>query len=205
VRLEWVEVVDAVIKRETRLGGDQTGWLPQDGDEIPLPRDCYSGSPTPIGIQVFTAPHKDGIPAVSYGIYRCKSRIRPQYAGLPKHELGLLLREDIPISETYTEGILFYTGDTTIDLLRSRHAEILPKYKYMIHEVTFFGPPSDQLDESSRRKGHTHYAQLHPFICAFPETTFICVHWSLRYSKEDILGFFSTQYGGVPNNVVLWV
>ena len=87
----------------------------------------------------------------------------------------------------------------------ARHAEILPKYKYMIHEVTFFGPPSDQLDESSRRKGHTHYAQLHPFICAFPETTFICVHWSLRYSKEDILGFFSTQYGGVPNNVVLWV
>ena len=65
--MEWVGVVDAVIKRETRLGGDQTGWLPQDGDEIPLPRDCYSGSPTPIGIQVFTAPHKDGIPAVSYG------------------------------------------------------------------------------------------------------------------------------------------
>ena len=60
------------------------------------------------------------------GIYRCKSRIRPQYAGLPKHELGSLLREDIPISETYTEGILFYTGDTTIDLLRSRHESTRP-------------------------------------------------------------------------------
>ena len=45
----------------------------------------------------------------------------------------------------------------------------------------------------------------HPFICAFPDTTFVCVHWSLRYSRDDILGFFAEQYGGVPNNVVLWV
>ena len=65
--------------------------------------------------------------------------------------------------------------------------------------------PSPELDQSVRQKGHTHYAQLHPFICAFPETTFICVHWSLRYSREDILGFFNSSYGGVPKNVVLWV
>lgn len=49
------------------------------------------------------------------------------------------------------------------------------------------------------------WVQLHPFILAFPDTTFICVHWSLRYSKEEILDFFTKQYGGVPKNVVLWV
>lgn len=128
-----------------------------------------------------------------------------RYAALPKHELGALLAKDVPITEARHEGLLFYSGDTTIELLRARHADILPKYPAIIHEVTFFGKPSPELDQSVRQKGHTHYAQLHPFICAFPETTFICVHWSLRYSREDILGFFNSSYGGVPKNVVLWV
>ena len=101
--------------------------------------------------------------------------------------------------------MVFFSGDTTIRLLRERHREILPKYETIIHEVTFLGPPSDELDAAAQRKGHTHYAQLHPFVLAFPNTTFICVHFSLRYSKNDILEFFSEQYGGVPRNVVLWV
>ena len=140
-----------------------------------------------------------------YGLYRSKSRLRAECAALPKHELGALLRADVPITETYEEGLLFFSGDTTIELLRGRWAEILPKYKHVIHECTFLGPPGDELDESTRRKGHTHYAQLHPFICAYPDTTFICVHFSLRYSKDDVLAFFSEQYGGVPKNVVLWI
>ena len=177
----------------------------EDRDEIVLPRSSYSGSPTPIGVQVFHAPHKGGVPAVAYGIFRAKSRIKPEYALLPKNELGRLLRDDVDVKELYNEGVVFYTGDTTIDLLRDRWAEILPKYQYIIHEVTFYGPPSNDLDESARIKGHTHYAQLHPFVLAFPETTFICVHWSLRYSKDDILTFFRDQYGGVPSNVILWV
>ena len=176
-----------------------------DADEILLAKSGYTGSPTPIGIQVFAAPHKDGVPAVSYGIYRSKKRLKPEYAGLPKHELGALLREDVNITESYSEGMLFFSGDTTIDLLRGRHREILPKYKCVIHECTFLGEPTDALDASARRKGHTHYAQLHPFVAAFPQVTFVIVHWSLRYSKEQILDFFSAQYGGVPKNVVLWL
>jgi len=176
-----------------------------DRDELLLDRDGYTGSPTPIGIEVFEAPHKDGVPAVSYGIYRAKTRLKPEYASLPKNELGALLRDDVVITESYNEGVLFFSGDTTIELLRNRHTEILPKYKHVIHECTFLGPPTDALDAASRRKGHTHYAQLHPFIAAFPQVTFVCVHWSLRYSREEILDFFSTQYGGVPTNVVLWL
>jgi ribonuclease Z len=176
-----------------------------DGYEQLLPRECYAGSPTPIGVQVFEAPHKKGVPAVAYGLYRSKSRLKAEYAEMPKHELGALLRKDTPITESYSEGLVWFSGDTTIELLRERHTEILPKYTHVIHEVTFLGPPTDALESSTRRKGHTHYAELHPFICAFPQTTFICVHWSLRYSRDDILQFFDKQYGGVPRNVVLWI
>jgi len=176
-----------------------------DGEEVLLPRELYQGSPTPIGVQVFRAPHKDGVPAVSYGLYRAKKRLKPEYAELPKSELGALIQKDIQITENYNEGLLFYTGDTTINLLKERWEEILPKYKFMIHEVTFLGKPSSKLDESTRKKGHTHYSQLHPWICSFPETTFVCVHWSLKYSRDDVLKFFESEYGGVPKNVVLWV
>eukprot|EP00535_Pseudo-nitzschia_heimii_P005639 CAMPEP_0197191514 /NCGR_PEP_ID=MMETSP1423-20130617/23543_1 /TAXON_ID=476441 /ORGANISM="Pseudo-nitzschia heimii, Strain UNC1101" /LENGTH=611 /DNA_ID=CAMNT_0042644173 /DNA_START=75 /DNA_END=1911 /DNA_ORIENTATION=+ len=176
-----------------------------DGDEILLPKSSYTGSPQPLGVQVFLAPHKDGVPAVSYGLYRCKTRLKDEYTALPKSELGALIRKDIQITESYQQGLLFYTGDTTIDLLRDRHEEILPKYKHIIHEVTFLGQPSSKLDDSTRKKGHTHYSQLHPWICAFPDTTFVCVHWSLKYSRQDVIEFFDQQYGGVPKNVVLWI
>ncbi|KAL3904595.1 MAG: hypothetical protein SGILL_010004, partial [Bacillariaceae sp.] len=176
-----------------------------DGDEMILPRDAYQGSPTPIGVQAFRAPHKEGVPAVSYGLYRAKTRLKPEYSSLPKKQLGALIQEGIQITESYNEGLLFYTGDTTIALLKERWKEILPKYKHVIHEVTFLGKPSSELDAAAKQKGHTHYSQLHPWICAFPDTTFVCVHWSLRYSREDVLQFFEDEYGGVPKNVVLWV
>ena len=186
-----------------------------DGFRIMLPKDKYMGSPTPIGIQVFSAPHKEGVPACSYGVFRQKQRLKPEFQEMSKSEIGAFLREkraagsnedkDLSITESYDEGVIFYTGDTTITLLRERWKEILPNYKYIIHEVTFLGPPSSDLDASVRAKGHTHYAQLHPWILAFPQTTFICVHWSLRYSKEEILNWFDKNYNGVPKNVVLWL
>eukprot|EP00529_Nitzschia_sp_RCC80_P010377 CAMPEP_0113452118 /NCGR_PEP_ID=MMETSP0014_2-20120614/6684_1 /TAXON_ID=2857 /ORGANISM="Nitzschia sp." /LENGTH=759 /DNA_ID=CAMNT_0000343485 /DNA_START=213 /DNA_END=2489 /DNA_ORIENTATION=+ /assembly_acc=CAM_ASM_000159 len=150
-----------------------------DGDQVLLPRDAYQGSPTPIGVEVFNAPHKEGIPAVSYGLYRVKNRLKAEYSSLPKAEIGKLIRQDkdVQLTEPYHEGVLFYTGDTTIRLLKERWEDILTKYSYVIHEVTFLGRPSTELDATSAAKGHTHYAQLHPWICAFQETTFILVHW----------------------------
>ncbi|KAL7522875.1 hypothetical protein ACHAWX_007631, partial [Stephanocyclus meneghinianus] len=123
----------------------------RDGMRVMLPKDRYSGSPTPLGIEIFAAPHKKGVPAVSYGIFKQKQRLKKEYQGMNNRELGALLRreqqagtevrneEDFRISENYDEGVLFYTGDTTITLLRERWRQILPKYKYIIHEVTFLG------------------------------------------------------------------
>jgi ribonuclease Z len=178
-----------------------------DGDLIMLEKDAYQGSPTPIGVQVFRAPHKEGVPAVSYGLFRVKNRLKPEYSKLPKSEIGKLIRQDkdVQLTEAYHDGVLFYTGDTTINLLKDRWEEILTKYRHIIHEVTFLGRPSSDLDATTAAKGHTHYAQLHPWICAFPDTTFVLVHWSLRYSRDDILRFFEEEYGGVPKNVVLWI
>ena len=116
-----------------------------NGTRIMLSKEHYSGPPTPIGIEVLTAPHKEGVPAVSYGIFRQKQRLKAEYSGMSNSELGAILRskrdggDEVSITESYDEGILFYTGDTTITLLRERWRSILPKYKFIIHEVTFLG------------------------------------------------------------------
>ena len=65
--------------------------------------------------------------------------------------------------------------------------------------------PSAELDEYAAKRGHTHYAQLHPFISASPDTIWILVHWSIKYSRDDVEEFFRENYGGVPRNVVLWI
>ena len=101
---------------------------------------------------------------------------------MSKSELGALLRtkrsagsneQEISITESYDEGVLFYTGDTTITLLRERWRDICRVYKYIIHEVTFLGPPSSDLDNSVQKKGHTHYAQF-IFVLSPIQPSFVC-------------------------------
>ena len=110
----------------------------------------------------------------------------------------------LEVSEAVKEPTLFYSGDTTIGLLEARSSEILA-YRYIIHECTFLGEPTAELDEYARKRGHTHYAQLHRYICAAPNTVWVLVHWSVRYSRQDVEDFFEDKYGGVPRNVVLWI
>ena len=98
-----------------------------DESRIMLSKDKYMGSPTPIGVKVFCAPHKQGVPANSYGIFREKQRLKEEYQGMSKSEIGAVLRtKRVSITESYDEGILCYTGDTTIQLLRQRWKEICP-------------------------------------------------------------------------------
>ena len=54
-------------------------------EQVLLPKEAYAGSPTPLGVQVFDAPHKRGIPAVAYGVYRVKRRLK-QECGAPPLE-----------------------------------------------------------------------------------------------------------------------
>eukprot|EP00965_Chrysotila_dentata_P208829 6184930-Pleurochrysis_carterae.AAC.3 len=174
-----------------------------DGDVVELPKHAYLGRDG-LCVEALRATHKD-MPALSYGIFRKTKKLKPEFAA-QRHRIKQLLKESpgIELTEIVNERLLFYTGDTTIELLEQHAAHIL-SYKYIVHECSFLGPPSKKLDQYALQRGHTHYAQLHPYICSAPNTTFILVHWSIRYSREDVEAFFEEQYGGVPENVVLWI
>ncbi|KAJ8604099.1 hypothetical protein CTAYLR_001754 [Chrysophaeum taylorii] len=153
-----------------------------------------------LSVRVFGATHK--VPAVAYGLYERRKRLDPAYAGADPE---FIKRNREQITHYYEDGLLFYSGDTTIGMLETNELEILGEFRYVVHECTFLGIRPDDDDQRAAATGHTHYAQLHPFICRHPNTTFILVHFSTRYSKEDVLNFFDSNYAGRPSNVVLWL
>lgn len=167
------------------------------GDDLDL-----SVASRDLGVRVYRATHKPGVPSVAYGLYRRKRRLKPEFAGASPEYIKAH-REDC--IQVYRDAMLFYSGDTTIDMILGNPA-ILEEYPYVIHECTFLGDPDDpNLERTCAATGHTHYAQLFPLVCAHPATTFVLVHFSTRYTKQDVLGFFERAYGGLPQNVVLWI
>jgi len=177
------------------------------GQSFQLQRSAHLGPP--LSVEVFDTPHKPNVPTCSYGLYRTKKRLKPEYNNATQdfikknRDLATYLVKDY---------LLFYSGDTTIRLLESHHdgTHILKNYKFIIHECTYLGAhhTDGDLDKITQRctdSGHTHYLQLHPIISAHPHITFILVHFSTKYSRSDVHNFFTSNYGGVPPNVVLWI
>ena len=89
---------------------------------------------------------------------------------------------------------LTFTGDTTITLLREQWKKIVPHYRWIIHEVTFLGTPSTDLDTQVMSKGHCHYAQvglsliIHSSVrlTAAGVGVFIATPVDLRLSKDEL-------------------
>lgn len=167
----------------------------REGDDVVLSKE--------IGVHVYRATHKPGVPAVAYGLYRRKKRLRRAFIGSSPEYIRDHRDE---VVEHYKASFLFYSGDSSISMLHT-HPNILSEYKYIIHECTFLAadPDDPALQATCEATGHTHYAQLFPLICDNPQTTFILVHFSTRYSRHDVLTFFDSNYGGIPHNVVLWI
>jgi len=74
-------------------------------------------------------------------------------------------------------------------------------------ECTFF---CNETVDRANRDGHIHWSQLEPYVVSHPETTFVLIHFSLRYSEEEVHQFFDglTTRENNPislKNVVLFV
>jgi len=171
----------------------------EPGDSFLLPKHAHVGPP--LGVDVYRARHKDGVPALSYGLYHARRKLKPEFADVKPAELKLLDRD--AVTHLVKDYLIFYSGDTRAELL-AEEPDVLANYKFIIHECTFVGTDLPALDAQCAATGHSHYLRLHPFILAHPDTTFILAHFSTRYSRADVLDFFYDAYGGVPHNVVLW-
>lgn len=76
----------------------------------------------------------------------------------------------------------------------------------IIVECSFLGAggmSEQQSEEEAISRGHVSWAQLRPVVLNSPGTTFVLVHFSERYTDDQIREYFWKKE--MPRNIVLWL
>lgn len=127
------------------------------------------------------------VPTRGYGLIRNIDKLKPEYLHLTKDEIIKLKNQKIEITHKVYEKILSYLTDTTIDVFNNK--EIL-EYPNIMVECTFLYE-EEQLKPDRGR--HITWNQLKPIVIQNPNITFMLIHFSMRYSNEDLITFFNEQ------------
>jgi len=93
-----------------------------------------------------------------------------------------------------------FLGDTTHKVFETS-PEIL-EYPVVIVECTFL---LDEHVSAAEPSGHMHWKFLSEIAGKHKKTTFVLIHWSMRYKVEDIRKFFNDLPGGCPSNIYPWI
>jgi len=136
------------------------------------------------------------VECIGYGLSEIRNKLKNEYNKLSSIELANLKKNNIQIIEEILYPILFFCGDMNYTSLL-----ILPfnSYPYFIIECTFF-----QLEHiyDARSKKHLHIVDLIPYFQKYINTIFILIHFSCRYTKNQI-NEYKKKYNF--SNVIYWI
>lgn len=147
-------------------------------------------------VEVFNCYHS--VACVGYGFLQTKKKIKPEYVGLEGKQLGALRKQGIQIDSLYESPMFAFMGDTTAQFyadqaeLEKEGKESVFRYPLIMTECTFLGIHEDDKQRAEKTK-HTLWTELKPFIESHPDITFVLIHFSHRYSEEDIRSFFAKE------------
>lgn len=128
------------------------------------------------------------VPSIGYAIREKRSKLKPEYHGMPGAEIAKLRKSGVQVSENLLVPFFVFLGDTSVKVFQD---EYIFQFPYVICECTWiFG--EDEL-ERTEVDGHVHWDLLWPIVQSHPNTHFILTHFSLRYSVEEIVDFLETE------------
>jgi ribonuclease Z len=136
------------------------------------------------------------VPCVGFGLSKRVKRLLPEFQNKTGQELGQLRKLGTTLDEYITVPMILYLGDTDIRVMSDPRIFTFP---IVIVECTFLHV--DELERATMTQ-HIHYRHLAPYLLQYPEVTFILIHFSLRYTEEEIHTFFKDQN---HQNVILWI
>jgi ribonuclease Z len=136
-------------------------------------------------------------PTVGYGLTEIKNKLKQEYVGMEGKEIGLLKKQGIEITKKVEDHVITYLCDTTHNVFND--TEVF-KYKHIVIECNFL---YEEHKQDARDKAHMHWSNLYPVVKAHPKNTFILVHFSFRYTNDQIQKFFSKKKD--LDNVVIWL
>jgi ribonuclease Z len=177
------------------------GWLNthvthgmKPGDVVPLRRLKNS-----IFAEAFACDHT--VPCLGYVFKTLSQRLRPEYQSLDGQELRQLREAGVEITSPHCTPFLAFLGDTTTEPFLKEPQWLKDGIPVVITECSFLYP---EHTEQGRRTKHTVWADLEKVVRRWPKTTFVLMHFSLRYSDEEIRRFFKDMEHP-PSNILVWV
>jgi ribonuclease Z len=194
VPAERVDAVRAFIKADAELDTCEPTEYHLHGVRAGDVLVC-DGQLSQWSVRVFHCTH--AVPCVGYAFDRTSHTLAPQYVGLPGADLQALRKGGVCVTQPVSRPRFAYVGDTSIRVFADN--PWLLSYPIVIVECTFL---TAEHDDRCARDGHISWPQLQPFVAAHPATTFVLIHFSLRYSAASVREFFAQHAADLPNVVV---
>ncbi|KAL0933883.1 Nuclear ribonuclease Z [Colletotrichum truncatum] len=164
----------------------------KDGDVVPL-RKVKGMSAT-----VFQCDHN--VPSVGYLFSTTTHKLKPEYTSLPGPELKNLRQSGVELTAPVTTPVFAFLGDTTASTLAAEPEWLKQGIPVVITECSFL---YDEHDAQAEKTKHTKWKDLEKVVRKWPKTTFIIIHFSMRYSNKDVVNFFN-GLDDPPKNIVVW-
>lgn len=136
------------------------------------------------------------VPCVSYGLSEIRTKLKPEYHGMSQTEIESIKLSGVEITTKIEVPQLCFVGDTDDRIFTH---PILEKFPTIIIECSFLYPEHAKHAKDDK---HMHYDKLYPYIQSHPEITFILIHFSSRYTDEEINEFFKDKK---LENMIIWV
>lgn len=141
------------------------------------------------------------VPCLGYVFCMTTNRLKPEYSSVPGQELKTLRQSGVEITAPHTTPIFAFLGDTTAATLAAGPSWLEEGIAVVITECSFLY--EEHRDQAVKTK-HTFWADLEKVVRRWPKTTFVVMHFSLRYSDEEIRRFFADMEDP-PQNLVVWI
>lgn len=162
--------------------------------------------------------------AVGYVISELKSKVRPDLLGeedrITQCNVKAAKSRGEEVTIDYLSTVCSYICDTNIDALSiGPDAALMLNSPVIIVECTYL---DREMEGEARKRGHICWSELLPILKSrihFGPFTAVLMHFSLRYSDEEIIRFFNSQIGmgemvdsgasecdiSAPPHIILWL
>lgn len=163
------------------------------GDVVPLRRTIDWTA------EAFACDHQ--VPCVGYVFKMNSKKLKKEYMGRKGAELKKLRESGVEITAAHATPIFAFLGDTTASTLAAEPQWLKDEIPVVITECSFL---YEEHRAQAVKTKHTIWADLEPVVRKWPKTTFVLMHFSLRYADKDIRRFFASMQDP-PRNIVIWV
>ncbi|KAF3925973.1 hypothetical protein ABW20_dc0106973 [Dactylellina cionopaga] len=163
-------------------------------------------------VSVSILPRNHTVPSVGFLFTQTSNRLKSQYRSLAGPELKSLRQQGAEITYKHLSPIMAFLGD-------GDHTSLLGDPEWLVgNEEKGSSPCPVVITEcsflyeahraQSEKTKHTLWSDLEPIVRRHSGTVWVLMHFSRRYSDEDIVKFFeelAEREEGCPQNIVVWV